>query len=144
LIEKIKMIHGVEQYYFPKSMLDNYGRYCESYVRTLDEIIANPTLKELTPYSIFINELLFCEIAKEFTNEVEEHSCIPIEKNDFEKQMNWNLDLQNAYLDVYNPAAEYYYGYEVIDLLHLEYYYMVSNDKIIFLYFTLIRENQAG
>jgi hypothetical protein len=140
-IDRIQRIPDVEQFYFRESLLDNNGLYCESYIRTIDEIISNPTIKEMTPYSKYINELLFYEMAKEITNENEEHSSMPIEKCDFERQINGSINLQNAYLDVYSSGAKYFYRYEVIDILHLEYFYMEKNDKIIFLFFTKIIEN---
>jgi hypothetical protein len=139
-IDIIKQVPKVEQYYFPNSVLNRNGLYCESYVRTLEEIIANPTIKERVPYSIHCNKIIFDELATAFSKE-EEHSEIPIERNDFEQLLNGNNHLQNAYLDVFNLNAKYFYGYEVIELLHLECYYMTVEDKIVFIFFTEISES---
>lgn len=143
-IGKLMKVPGVEQYYFPFSTLDKYGHYCESYFKVIDEIIANPKIRELTPYSKYTNETIFNEIMKEFSDNKDDHSCMPIRKKDFENAIDGIIELQNAYIDVYSRKAKYYYGYEVIESLHIECYYMMESEVLVFLFFTTIRENPNG
>ncbi|MBK9045633.1 MAG: hypothetical protein IPL74_02640 [Bacteroidetes bacterium] len=140
IIDKIKSITGIQAHYFTDTLLDKNGKYCESYAITLQELKSTCRIKEYTPYSILANEAIFIDFKYNFEYKDALKECVRKSKNEFEFQISGNIILQSAYADIYRDNSEYFFHESSDNSVRIEFYCVVFQQKLIFLFFTVLQE----
>jgi hypothetical protein len=140
IIDKIKCIKGIHAHYFTDTLLDKNGKYCESYAITLQELKSTCSIKEYTPYSIFANEAIFRDFKNNFAYADALNECVQENKNEFESQIRGNHILQSASADIYRDNSEYFFHESSDNSVRIEFYCVVFQKELIFLFFTTLQE----
>jgi hypothetical protein len=133
LFELIKSIPEAKYFFFPKTVLDKYGRYSEDLARTYESIIITHKLEILIPYSPYRNEEVFNELRKGYKPLADNSSAVFAEKKLFQENLVTD-DLKFAYVEIYSAKAEYFFEQEKNEDRLLEYYFMTLNDELLFLF----------
>lgn len=141
LFEKIKIVPGIEKYYFKKHLLDKYGRFSESLAETYKAIIYNYNLKVNVVYSPHRNSEVFEELKTSFQKSEKGINGIVTDKDLFESCL-VNDDLKFGYVEIFSNDMEYYFQQESSEEELFEYYYIVMNEELLFLFLVLTKKNK--
>ncbi len=140
IIINLDLTPGISDYFFKDYLLDKRGKYCEEYVNVLMELNSHPTIKEFVPYSKFSNENIFGDLKNNFKYSDVIVECEKIDKNVFEDRINGKIELQKEYTKIYAGDAEYFCQSSSEDSLIMEFYCVVIDKSLAFLFLTKLHE----
>jgi hypothetical protein len=132
LVQAIRIIPGIENYYFDQIFLSKEGKYQECYMKTLYDIANNMAFPDFTPFSNHVNAVMFQVVVENLRNR-DSTDCLILNRNEFEKIVNSSATLMDEYLKVFDLSTKYYLhsfeeGGRVFD-----FYVLTNNAKITFI-----------
>lgn len=140
IIINLDLTPGISQHFFADYILDKRGQYCEEYENTLMELNSHPTIKEFVPYSQYSNEKIFRDLKNNFKYTDAIVECKKIDKSVFESCIDGKTELQKEYTKIYSSDSEYFCQSSSDDSLIMEFYCVVIDKSLAFLFFTKLQE----
>lgn len=140
IITNLDLTPGIYNHFFKDYVLDKRGKYCEEYEKVLMELNSPSTIYEFVSYSKYSNENIFRDLKNNFKYADAIVECKKINKNEFEECINGKIELQEEYTKIYVGDAEYYHQFSSDDSLIMEFYCVVIDKSLAFLFFTKLLE----
>lgn len=140
IIINLDLTPGICNHFFKDYLLDKRGKYCEEYEKVLMEFNSPPTIKEFVPYSKYSNENIFRDLKNNFKYAEAIVECKKIDKSVFESCIDGKTELQKEYTKIYSGDSEYFCQSSSDDSLIMEFYCVVIDKSLAFLFFTKLQE----